>query len=192
MITARAIATDIISAPFTVWRDYVPPPQIVQHPVTHSVLQATRERDGVAAVPLHITNWNCNELTRAWPQSTDNARDDSALHDLHYRLQWDVCQRPVEVVSSLARRAECALLSGWFRLSSALHRGNSPHTRHPEHVIAVRKKSASVLRETTAMFYGECPTSGKNVSRGKERGHMEVRRAANKALRALRCTPVEV
>ena len=35
-------------------------------------------------------------------------------------------------------------------------------------------------------MYGECPTSSrKNISRGKQRSHMEMRRAANEQLRAL-------
>jgi hypothetical protein len=35
--------------------------------------------------------------------------------------------------------------------------------------------------------YGECPTSSrKNIRKGKQRGHMGLRRAAGEALRALR------
>ena len=40
--------------------------------------------------------------------------------------------------------------------------------------------------------YGECPTSSrKNIRRGKQRSHMEVRRAANEELRALKGASVE-
>ena len=41
--------------------------------------------------------------------------------------------------------------------------------------------------------YGECPTSSrKNISRGKQRGHMEVRRAASEELRSLKGASTEV
>jgi len=54
------------------------------------------------------------------------------------------------------------------------------------------KKRISLVRDRRNV-YGECPTSSrKNISRGKQRGHMEVRRAANEELRALKGTPVEV
>lgn len=48
------------------------------------------------------------------------------------------------------------------------------------------KKRLSLLKDRRNV-YGECPTSSrKNVSRGKQRGHMELRRAANEGLRALK------
>jgi hypothetical protein len=53
------------------------------------------------------------------------------------------------------------------------------------------KKRISLMKDRRNV-YGECPTSSrKNISRGKQRGHMEVRRAANEELRALRGKPVE-
>jgi hypothetical protein len=53
------------------------------------------------------------------------------------------------------------------------------------------KKRISLVRDRRNV-YGECPTSSrKNISRGKQRGHMKVRRSANEELRALRGAPVE-
>ena len=53
------------------------------------------------------------------------------------------------------------------------------------------KKRISLVKDRRNV-YGECPTSSrKNISRGKQRGHMEVRRAANEELRALRGSPLE-
>ncbi|OLE10725.1 MAG: hypothetical protein AUG89_11405 [Acidobacteria bacterium 13_1_20CM_4_56_7] len=47
------------------------------------------------------------------------------------------------------------------------------------------KKRLSLQKERRNV-YGECPTSSrKNIRRGKQRGHMEVRRAANEELRSL-------
>jgi hypothetical protein len=53
------------------------------------------------------------------------------------------------------------------------------------------KKRVSLVKDRRNV-YGECPTSSrKNISRGKQRGHMELRRAANEELRALKGAPVE-
>lgn len=47
------------------------------------------------------------------------------------------------------------------------------------------KKRLSLMKDRRNV-YGECPASSrKNIRRGKERGHMELRRAANERLRAL-------
>ena len=54
------------------------------------------------------------------------------------------------------------------------------------------KKRISLVKDRRNV-YGECPTSSrKNISRGKQRGHMEVRRAANEELRSLRGASTEV
>ena len=54
------------------------------------------------------------------------------------------------------------------------------------------KKRMSLVKDRRNI-YGECPTSSrKNISRGKQRGHMEVRRAANEELRSLRGASTEV
>src|SRR5262249_55463409 len=51
---------------------------------------------------------------------------------------------------------------------------------------ASEKKRLSLLKDRRNV-YGECPTSSrKNIGRGKQRGHMKVRRAANEELRALK------
>jgi hypothetical protein len=56
---------------------------------------------------------------------------------------------------------------------------------------ATEKKRLSLLKDRRNV-YGECPTSSrKNISRGKQRGHMELRRAANEELRSLRGVTVE-
>lgn len=48
------------------------------------------------------------------------------------------------------------------------------------------KKRLSLLKDRRNV-YGECPTSSrKNIRRGKQRGHMELRRAANEELRSLK------
>jgi hypothetical protein len=48
------------------------------------------------------------------------------------------------------------------------------------------KKRISLLRERRNV-YGECPSSSrKNIRRGKQRSHMEMRRAANEELRSLK------
>src|SRR5579863_957817 len=48
------------------------------------------------------------------------------------------------------------------------------------------KKRISLVKDRRNV-YGECPTSSrKNIRRGKQRSHMEVRRAANEELRALK------
>jgi len=53
------------------------------------------------------------------------------------------------------------------------------------------KKRNSLVKERRNV-YGECPTSSrKNIRRGKQRGHMEVRRAANQELRGLIGSSVE-
>jgi hypothetical protein len=53
------------------------------------------------------------------------------------------------------------------------------------------KKRISLVKDRRNV-YGECPTSSrKNIRRGKQRGHMEVRRAANEELRALKGATVE-
>lgn len=53
------------------------------------------------------------------------------------------------------------------------------------------KKRISLLNDRRNV-YGECPTSSrKNIKRGKQRGHMEVRRAANEELRALKGASLE-
>jgi hypothetical protein len=47
------------------------------------------------------------------------------------------------------------------------------------------KKSISLVKDRRNV-YGECPTSSrKNIRGGKQRGHLEVRRASNEELRAL-------
>jgi hypothetical protein len=54
------------------------------------------------------------------------------------------------------------------------------------------KKRISLVKDRRNV-YGECPTSSrKNISRGKQRGHMELRRAANEELRSLKRTNTEV
>src|SRR3979490_3275849 len=54
------------------------------------------------------------------------------------------------------------------------------------------KKHISLMKDRRNV-YGECPTSSrKNISRGKQRGHMEVRRAANEELRSLKGASTEV
>jgi hypothetical protein len=53
------------------------------------------------------------------------------------------------------------------------------------------KKRVSLVKDRRNV-YGECPTSSrKNIRRGKQRSHMEVRRAANEELRALKGGSVE-
>ena len=53
------------------------------------------------------------------------------------------------------------------------------------------KKRISLAKDRRNV-YGECRTSSrKNIKRGKQRGHMEVRRAANEELRALKGASVE-
>jgi hypothetical protein len=48
------------------------------------------------------------------------------------------------------------------------------------------EKKRLSLQKDRRNVYGECPTSSrKNIRRGKQRGHMEVRRAANEELRSL-------
>ena len=54
------------------------------------------------------------------------------------------------------------------------------------------KKRLSLVKDRRNV-YGECPTSSrKNISRCKQRGHMEVRRAANEELRSLKGASTEV
>jgi tetratricopeptide (TPR) repeat protein len=54
------------------------------------------------------------------------------------------------------------------------------------------KKRTSLLKDRRNV-YGECPTSSrKNIRRGKQRSHMELRRAANQELRSVRGVPEEV
>jgi hypothetical protein len=56
-----------------------------------------------------------------------------------------------------------------------------------------REKKRNSLLKDRRNVYGECPSSTrKNISRGKQRGHMEVRRAANEELRSLKGTSAEV
>ncbi len=58
--------------------------------------------------------------------------------------------------------------------------------------IPTEKKRISLVKDRRNV-YGECPTSSrKNISRGKQRGHMEVRRAANEELRSLKGANTEV
>ena len=53
------------------------------------------------------------------------------------------------------------------------------------------KKRLSLLMDRRNV-YGECPTASRNnIRRGKQRGHMEMRRAANEELRGLTGTPIE-
>ena len=53
------------------------------------------------------------------------------------------------------------------------------------------KKRVSLLKDRRNV-YGESPTSSrKNISRGKQRGHMELRRAANEELRGLKGATLE-
>jgi hypothetical protein len=53
------------------------------------------------------------------------------------------------------------------------------------------KKLISLVKDGRNV-YGECPASGRrNISRGKQRSHMEVRRAANEEIRALKSTSEE-
>jgi hypothetical protein len=53
------------------------------------------------------------------------------------------------------------------------------------------KKRISLVKDRRNV-YGECPTSSrKNIRRGKQRSHMEVRRAANEELRALKGASAE-
>jgi hypothetical protein len=50
----------------------------------------------------------------------------------------------------------------------------------------IEKKRVSLAKDRRNV-YGECPTSSrKNISRGKQRSHMELRRAANEELRSLK------
>ena len=54
------------------------------------------------------------------------------------------------------------------------------------------KKRISLVKDRRNV-YGECPTSSrKNISRGKQRGHMEVRRAANEELRSFKGASAEL
>src|ERR1700712_77726 len=54
------------------------------------------------------------------------------------------------------------------------------------------KKHISLMKDRRNI-YGECPTSSrKNISRSKQRGHMEIRRAANEELRLLKGASTEV
>jgi hypothetical protein len=54
------------------------------------------------------------------------------------------------------------------------------------------KNHVSLVKDRRSV-YGESPTSSrKNISRGKQRGHMEVRRAANEELRSLKGASTEV
>ena len=49
------------------------------------------------------------------------------------------------------------------------------------------RRDRSDLLKDRRNVYGECPTSSrKNIRRGKQRGHMELRRAANEELRSLK------
>jgi hypothetical protein len=53
------------------------------------------------------------------------------------------------------------------------------------------KKRISLAKDRRNV-YGECPTSSrKNIRKGKQRSHMELRRAANEELRALRGATTE-
>jgi hypothetical protein len=53
------------------------------------------------------------------------------------------------------------------------------------------KKRLSLMKDRRNV-YGECPTSSrKNISRGKQRGRMELRRAANEGLNALKRVVLE-
>jgi hypothetical protein len=53
------------------------------------------------------------------------------------------------------------------------------------------KKRLSLMKDRRNV-YGECPTSSrKSISRGKQRGRMEVRRAANERLGALKGVVLE-
>ena len=53
------------------------------------------------------------------------------------------------------------------------------------------KKRLSLMKDHRNV-YGECPTSSrKNIRRGKQRAHMEVRRGANEKLRALTGLTIE-
>lgn len=53
------------------------------------------------------------------------------------------------------------------------------------------KKRLSLSKDRRNV-YGECPTSSrKNIRRNKQRGHMEVRRAANEELRGLKGLTIE-
>jgi hypothetical protein len=54
------------------------------------------------------------------------------------------------------------------------------------------EKKRLSLQKDRRNVYGECPTSSrKNIRLNKQRGHMEVRRAANEELRALKGVTVE-
>ncbi len=54
------------------------------------------------------------------------------------------------------------------------------------------KKKIS-LEKDRRNVYGECPTSSrKNIRRGKQRSHMELRRAANEELRSLKGASDEI
>jgi hypothetical protein len=54
------------------------------------------------------------------------------------------------------------------------------------------KKSISLAKDRRNI-YGECPTSSrKNIRLGKQRSHMELRRAANEELRSLKGATTEL
>src|SRR3954451_13286029 len=55
------------------------------------------------------------------------------------------------------------------------------------------EKKRLSLRKDRRNIYGECPTSSrKNIRRGKQRSHMELRRAANEELRSFKGATHEV
>jgi|SRR5271167_703793 len=59
-------------------------------------------------------------------------------------------------------------------------------------IKAPSEKKRVTLVKDRRNVYGECPTSSrKNIRRGKQRSHMELRRAANEELRALKGASVD-
>jgi hypothetical protein len=71
-----------------------------------------------------------------------------------------------------------------YRQSSAVG-----HTRNMSKVKSASEKKRLSLAKDRRNVYGECPTSSrKSIRRGKQRSHMESRRAVNEELRSLRGT----
>jgi hypothetical protein len=75
-----------------------------------------------------------------------------------------------------------ATITAWMGILLGMSKTKSP----------TEKKRLSLQRDRRNV-YGECPTSSrKNIRLNKQRGHMELRRAANEELRALKGVTVEV
>ena len=60
-------------------------------------------------------------------------------------------------------------------------------------VKSPKEKKELSLRKDRRNLYGECPTSSrKNIRKGKQRSHMQLRRSASEELRSLKGSTTEI